>query len=109
MLAIEPERLYDAAELKELLGMRTIERLRAHGLIAFAGRYLGRLVLDSWVAAAQAEFQCRRGLQGGKNEETTKANRVEEDCSHRIIQRVPKPRPGVSVADQLERSRRSLV
>ena len=107
MLRIEPGILYTANELAPIIGKRTIERLRLHGLVALAGRYLGQNIVDAWLRAAQAEWQCRRGLkEGEKNEETTQTRRMEEGHAHRGVQRLPKPKPGTSLQDQLERSRR---
>ena len=110
MLRIVPTGLYTLNELAPIIGKRSVERLRQHGLVALAGRYLGQNIIDAWLRAAQAEWQCRRGLvKGEKNEETTQTSRMEEGHAHRGVQRLPKPKPGTSLQDQLERSRRTTA
>lgn len=103
MVDLLPHRLYEAEELCNLLSKRTIERLRTHGMVAIGGRYLGQNVLDAWLRMVDLAWKTRRGIQANEQEVAI------TELARPITQQTPKPRPGVSLKEQLERSRRNAT
>lgn len=110
MIELNPNALYDAPELEQLLGRRSLVRLRSEGgLRAIGDRYLGQQILDAFRHVAEtASSQRVPSEKGGRTLEDTQQKKVDQSRRHGESLRVSRSEGYSSLRNQLEESKRVL-
>jgi len=107
MIEISPNTLYRPEDIEKMMGRFCLEKLRANGLRALAGWYLGEKILDCYQRAiAQKTAQRVASKKGGSNETGCEEEIKEDDFSERPPQFVLEKPQSNDLKSQLQEFQR---